>query len=137
MKKNKIMKHISNARKAREIVKNAHSSSFFSIEDCETFDVKLLGKTVKRRDIDSLKPEIRRAIKYGAITMGVWKDKERKELWRITRNHYQEWAEEQKQQLIDKLEDWLANNVCNAYNFRGDDISQTFINDCIKAMKGE
>ena len=76
-----------------------------------------------------------------AMEMAKWKDKERKELWRITRNHYQEWAEEQiakeKQQLIDKLEDWLANNICTAYNFRGDNISATFMNDCIKAMKGE
>lgn len=113
------MKHISNARKAREIVENAHSSSFFSIEDCETFDVKLLGKTVKRRDVDSLKPEIRRAIKYGAITMGVWKDEERKELWRITRNHYQEWAEEQiaqeKQKLIEKACEKYCNCCGNAY----------------------
>lgn len=45
-----------------------------------------------------------------------------------------EWKEKQ---LIDRLEDWLANNICNAYNFRGDNISSTFINDCIKAMKGE
>lgn len=45
--------------------------------------------------------------------------------------------EQKKQQWIDKLEDWLANNICNAYNFRGDDISATFMNDCIKAMKGE
>lgn len=42
-----------------------------------------------------------------------------------------------QQQLINKLEDWLANNICNAYNFRGDDISETFMNDCIKAMEGE
>lgn len=113
---------MTNAQKAREIAENAHSSSYFPIEDYETFDVKLLGKTVKRRDIFSLKPEIHRAIKYGAITMGVWKDEKHKQ---------------EKQQLIDKLEDWLANNICNAYNFRGDNISSTFINDCIKAMKGE
>jgi hypothetical protein len=37
-----------------------------------------------------------------------WKDKERKELWRITRNHYQEWAEEQERQLIDKLREVLS-----------------------------
>ena len=45
-----------------------------------------------------------------------WKDKERKELWRITRNHYQEWAEEQiakeKQKVIDeackRLENFFA-----------------------------
>jgi hypothetical protein len=42
-----------------------------------------------------------------------------------------------EKQLIDRLEDWLANNICNAYNFRGDNISATFMNDCIKAMKGE
>ena len=42
-----------------------------------------------------------------------------------------------EQQMIDKLEDWLANHICNAYNFRGDDISATFIDDCLKAMKGE
>lgn len=42
-----------------------------------------------------------------------------------------------EQQLIDRLEDWLANNICNAYNFRGDNISATFMNDCIKAMKGK
>ena len=42
----------------------------------------------------------------------------------------------EKQLWIDKLEDWLANNICNAYNFRGDNISATFMNDCIKAMKG-
>jgi hypothetical protein len=29
------------------------------------------------------------------MEMAEWKDKERKELWRITRNHWQEWAEEQ------------------------------------------
>ena len=45
-----------------------------------------------------------------------------------------QWKE---QQIIDKLEDWLANNICNAYNFRGDDISATFMDDCLKAMKGE
>lgn len=45
-----------------------------------------------------------------------------------------EWKEKQ---IIDRLEDWLANNICNAYNFRGDNISATFMNDCIKAMKGE
>lgn len=45
-----------------------------------------------------------------------------------------EWKEKQ---LIDRLEDWLANNICNAYNFRGDNILATFMNDCIKAMKGE
>lgn len=45
-----------------------------------------------------------------------------------------EWKE---QQLIDRLEDWLANNICTAHNFRGDNISATFMNDCIKAMKGE
>ena len=48
-----------------------------------------------------------------------------------------EMSEWEKQQLIDRLEDWLENNICNAYNFRGDNISSTFINDCIKAMKGE
>ena len=52
-----------------------------------------------------------------------------------------EWKDEQdkqeKQKLIDKLEDWLANNICTAHNFRGDNISATFMNDCIKAMKGE
>lgn len=42
-----------------------------------------------------------------------------------------------KEQFIDRLEDWLANNICNAYNFNGDDISATFMNDCIKVMKGE
>ena len=88
------MEHISNAQKAREIADNAHSSSYFPIEDCETFDVKLLGKTVKRRDIDSLKPEIRRAIKYGAITMGVWKDEQN---------------EQEKQQWIDKAAQWFGN----------------------------
>ena len=45
-----------------------------------------------------------------------------------------QWKDEQ---LIDRLEDWLANNICNAYNFRGDDISATFMNDCIKAIKGD
>lgn len=45
-----------------------------------------------------------------------------------------EWKEKQ---LIDRLEDWLANNICTAHNFRGDNISATFMNDCIKAMKGE
>lgn len=57
-----------------------------------------------------------------ALQMGAWKDEQH---------------EQEKQQLIDRLEDWLANNICNAYNFRGDDISATFIDDCIKSMKGE
>lgn len=35
------------------------------------------------------------AIYDTAIEVMQWKDKERKELWRITRNHYQEWAIEQ------------------------------------------
>lgn len=87
------MEHISNMKKAREIAKKAHCSSFFPIEDCEAFDVKLLGKTVKRHDVDSLKPEIRRAIKYGAITMGVWKDEQN---------------EQDKQQLIDKAAEWFS-----------------------------
>ena len=75
------------------------------------------------------------------MKLAKWKDARQKEQRRIIRNHYQEWAEEQiakeKQQLIDKLEDWLANNICTAHNFRGDNISATFMNDCIKAMKGE
>ena len=57
----------------------------------------------------------------------------RKELNEI----YKHYLEEQKQQLIDKVEDYLANNICNAYNFRGDDISSTFLDDLIKTMEEE
>lgn len=32
---------------------------------------------------------------YAALEAMEWKDKERKELWRITRNRWQEWAIEQ------------------------------------------
>ena len=38
-----------------------------------------------------------------------WKDEERKELWRITRNHYQEWAIEQITAFAQHL------NKCGAF----------------------
>lgn len=113
------MKHVSNEEKANEI-----ANAFF-IENVSAENEQLIREMLNKASFDAMQ----------------WKDKERKELWRITRNHYQEWAEEQiakeKQQLIDKLEDWLANNICTAHNFRGDNISATFMNDCIEAMKGK
>ena len=117
------MEHISNEQKAIEIAND--NCTHICLADCS-------AESYFSSENDCYK---------AAMQAMKWKDKERKELWRITRNHYQEWAEEQiaqeKQQWIDKLEDWFANNICNAYNFRGDDISATFMNDCIKAMKGE
>ena len=38
--------------------------------------------------------------------------------------------------FIDKACEWLESNVCNVYNFRGDDISIGFIEQFRKAMKG-
>lgn len=40
-------------------------------------------------------------------------------------------------EAIEKACEWLESNVCNAYNFRGDDISIGFIEQFRKAMKGE
>ena len=52
--------------------------------------------------------------KQCALEAMQWKDKERKELWRITRNHYQEWAEEQiakeKQKLIEKACEFIESH---------------------------
>jgi len=39
-------------------------------------------------------------------------------------------------EAIEKACEWLESNVCNAYNFRGDDISIGFIEQFRKAMKG-
>ena len=44
-----------------------------------------------------------------------------------------QWADET---MIDKACEWLELNVCNAYNFRGDDISIGFVEQFRKAMKG-
>ena len=40
-------------------------------------------------------------------------------------------------EAIEKACGWLGSNVCNAYNFRGDDISIGFIEQFRKAMKGD
>ena len=45
-----------------------------------------------------------------------------------------EWADST---MIDKACKWLELNVCNAYNFRGDDISIGFVEQFRKAMKGD
>jgi hypothetical protein len=82
---------------------------------------------------------------YAALEAMQWKDKERKELWRITRNHYQEWAEEQiakeKQKLIEKACEIISHKVENYINFYGDnDYSfdkQGFIKHFKESMKGE
>jgi hypothetical protein len=72
-----------------------------------------------------------------------WKDKERKYLWRITRNHYQEWAEEQiaqeKQKLIDKACEWWKNEFkTHEMNYKD---SKDWYNSKVErfkqAMKGE
>lgn len=77
------------------------------------------------------------------------KEKERKELWRITRNHYQEWAEEQiakeKQKLIDKACEFIENHgfiyhidfpnlAAVAFHYSHKD---ALIEDFKKEMKGE
>ena len=74
-----------------------------------------------------------------------WKDKERKELWRITRNHYQEWAEEQiakeKQKLIEKACEEHCNccgyayMACRRYNY--DNLHCRHYIKFKNAMKGE
>ena len=66
---------------------------------------------------------------YGAIEMAKWKDKQLKKQRRIIRNHWQEWAEEQKQQLIDKACDWLKNNIMIT--------TQQMFEDFKQEMKGE
>lgn len=40
-------------------------------------------------------------------------------------------------EAVNKACEWLELNVCNAYNFRGDDISIGFVEQFRKAMKGE
>lgn len=69
-----------------------------------------------------------------AMEMAKWKDK-----WRITRNHYQEWAEEQiaqeKQKLIDKAAEWLRMTM-DFFN-NGEFNTEKFVNDFKQAMKGE
>lgn len=105
-----MSKQFTNAEKAREIAENAQNGTYFP-EDCyEVFKVKLWGKIELRHDT-KLKPEIRNAIKYGAITMGVWKDEQHKQ---------------EKQQWIDKAWDWLTNQ-------KGEHTKEDFI----KAMKGK
>lgn len=83
------MKHVSNEEKAREIV--------------EQFETRYNTCDLLWQDLEDV-----------ALQAMKWKDKERKELWRITRNHYQEWAEEQiaqeKQKLIDEACKWLFVN---------------------------
>lgn len=77
--------------------------------------------------------------KQCALEAMQWKDKERKELWRITRNHYQEWAEEQiaqeKQKLIDKAADWLRMTM-DFFN-NGEFNTEKFVNDFKQTMKGQ
>lgn len=95
------------------------------------------------RDTEALYPteeDRKRLSIYGACMEAMqWKDKERKELWRITRNHYQEWAEEQiaqeKQQLIDKAAEWLRMTM-DFFN-NGEFNTEKFVNDFKQAMKGE
>lgn len=84
------MKHISNKQKAEQISQN--HKNFYYLE----------SGTPTTSALECY---------HSAMEMAQWKDKERKELWRITRNHYQEWAEEQiaqeKQKLIDEACKWL------------------------------
>lgn len=63
------MKHVSNEQKAREIAEQSAYLSDF--------------------------PHEKKSVMYGALEAMQWKDKERKELWRITRNRWQERAIEQ------------------------------------------
>lgn len=49
-------------------------------------------------------------------------------LWEMIRRN-------QRAQFIDKACEWLELNVCNAYNFRGDDISIGFVEQFRKAME--
>ena len=77
--------------------------------------------------------------KQCALEAMQWKDKERKELWRITRNHYQEWAEEQiakeKQKLIEKACEWLKKNMIGLDMGKYPMYSPNFINDFRKVME--
>ena len=71
-----------------------------------------------------------------------WKDKESKELWRITRNHYQEWAEEQiakeKQQLIDKAMKVICNGCAQKVECEFNNWKMCSTKDeLIKSIKGE
>jgi len=67
-----------------------------------------------------------------------WKDKKRKELWRITRNHYQEWAEEQiakeKQKLIEKAVEYIKIHTLKTMSSR--DINNIIV-DFKQVMEGE
>lgn len=75
------------------------------------------------------------AIEKATVEAMQWKDKERKELWRITRNHYQEWAEEQiaqeKQQWIEKACEWLEGVRLDYYSKN----IKEFIEDLKKVME--
>jgi hypothetical protein len=71
------MEHISNEEKAREIANDC--CTHICLADCS-------AESYFGSENDCYK---------AAMEAMSWKDKERKELWRITRNRWQEWAIEQ------------------------------------------
>lgn len=70
------------------------------------------------------------------MAMAKWKDEQLKEQRRIIRNHWQEWAEEQKQQLIDKACEWLEDNAINYVGKDGITAWRSVYADFRKAMEG-
>ena len=85
-------------------------------------------------------PHDKKSVMYGALEAMKWKDKERKELWRITRNHYQEWAEEQiakeKQQWVEKAVDFISKRFYIGINNRVISNLIELIRDFEQTMKG-
>lgn len=121
------MKHISNEQKAREIAND--NCTHICLADCS-------AESYFSSENDCYK---------AAMQAMAWKDKERKELWRITRNHYQEWAEEQiaqeKQKLIKRTVDWVQKEATKHIGFNAISeecsLSWDFTDLLVKAMKGE
>lgn len=116
------MKHISNARKAREIAND--NCTHICLADCS-------AESYFSSENDCYK---------AAMQAMKWKDEERKELWRITRNHYQEWAEEQiaqeKQKMIEKAcEYWKKELIFPSMSESMKICSQVKINIFKKAME--
>ncbi len=73
-----------------------------------------------------------------AMDMAKWKDQQLKEQRRIIRKHWEGWADEQKQQLIEKACKWLEENIYHRVYECGDKLgfpTADFIEAFKKAME--
>lgn len=118
------MKHISNEQKAREIAND--NCTHICLADCSAESYFSSENDCYNAAMQAMK----------------WKDKERKELWRITRNHYQEWAEEQiaqeKQKFIDKCKEFCDRQTIGEYYNRREIFQiDKYIDDMLNFIKGE